>query len=155
MACVRLRAWDRNGHVFLHLPIPFILRNDCVRIDEYNSNRARNMFNAQMRIPIQVRSPLRHVFAWVLKLLSSHATTCKTKIKYVHWKRSLSVRIYMAARNSLSMARANEMIAICTITRLHITDDFAVSLRCVNGEVSGCIRMSPGPHGTHVTEYRT
>ena len=66
----------------------------------------------------------------VLKLLSCHATTCSTERNWSLWG-----RIYSAARNALGIARAKKMIAICTDTRQHNEDDFAVSLAVIDGEV--------------------
>lgn len=65
----------------------------------------------------------------VLKLLSCHTTTCATERNWSLWG-----RIYTAARNALGMERAKKMIAICTNSREHSEDDFAVSLAVIAGD---------------------
>jgi hypothetical protein len=41
----------------------------------------------------------------------------------------------MSARNHLGMERAKKMIAICTNTRQHGGDDFAVFLAVIDGDI--------------------
>ena len=76
LECMRLK-WESPPTSAVH--IPFIILNECVWNNESSLNRARNMFEAQMRIRIQARSPLCHVFARILKFHSCHATTCATE----------------------------------------------------------------------------
>ena len=65
-----------------------------------------------------------------LQLMACHATTCATERNWSLWG-----RVYTASRNALGIERAKKMIAICTNSREHGEDDFAVSLAVVDGDI--------------------
>lgn len=64
----------------------------------------------------------------VLRLMACHATTCATERNWSLWG-----RVYTSARNALGLERAKKMIAICTNSRMHVEDAFAVSLSVIEG----------------------
>jgi hypothetical protein len=64
----------------------------------------------------------------VRRLMACHATTCAAERNWSLWG-----RIYTSARSALGMERAKKMISICTNSRAHVEDAFAVSLSVIDG----------------------
>jgi hypothetical protein len=82
-----------------------------------------------MRANVWVKSGKFPALTEVVKrLMACHATTCAAERNWSLWG-----RIYTSARNALGMERAKKMISICTNSRAHAEDAFAVSLSVIDG----------------------